>query len=509
MTQQTSEQHFDTVVIGGGQAGLAMGYFLARQDRDFVILDAGDRVGQTWRKRWDSLRLFTPSFHDGLPGMPFPAPANYFPTKDETADYLEAYASKFALPVRFGRHVDSLTRHDDGYLVSAGYERYVTEHVVVATGPYQHPKIPSFAAGLDPKIVQLHSSAYRHPNQLPKADVLVVGAGNSGAEISVDLAATRHTYLSGRNAGYIPISLIHNRLSLWLADRVLTTDTRLGRKMSEAHRDRGAPLVRLKPKEIAAAGVELVPRVESVVNGKPRLADGRVLDVTVVVWATGFRLDFGWIELPIFDDGGYPIHHRGVVDAAPGLYFLGLPFQYTPTSEHVGGVGNDARYISEHIAVISPSRPARRRDTHLPMDVEQSALVRGRDIRNFEFEKDFRMRTIGMIDGMSPGHEVHDGAGLLQGKTRPEHGIEVIGPDEEKRRTVYDVIYDELCLGEVKESSGQANRRIMSRLVERSAETMIMGCTEITMLVGQEDASVPLFDTTAIHAKKAVEMALD
>jgi putative flavoprotein involved in K+ transport len=373
MTHQTCEQHFDTVVIGGGQAGLAMGYYLARQDRDFVILDAGDSVGQTWRNRWDSLRLFTPAFHDGLPGMPFPAPGNYFPTKDETADYLEAYAKKFALPVRFGRYVDSLARHGEGYLVSAGYEHYVTEHVVVATGPYQHPKIPDFAVRLDPENVQLHSSAYRNPDQLPEADVLVVGAGNSGAEISVDLAATRHTYLSGRNAGYIPVGLIHNHLSLWLADHVLTTDTWLGRKMTEAHRDQGAPLVRLKPKEIAAAGVELVPRVEGVVGGKPRLADGRVLDVAVVVWATGFRFDFGWIELPIFDDGGYPIHHRGVVDAAPGLYFLGLPFQYTPTSEHVGGVGKDAEYIAGHIAARSPAQPARQRGDHLPMGVRQRA----------------------------------------------------------------------------------------------------------------------------------------
>src|SRR5215216_2795310 len=373
MTHQTSEQHFDTVVIGGGQAGLAMGYFLARQNRDFVILDAGGRVGETWRNRWDSLRLFTPAFHNGLPGMPFPAPGSYFPTKDETADYLEAYARKFDLPVRLGRRVESLFRHDDVYLVSAGNERYAAEQVVVATGPYQHPKIPGFAPGLDPAIAQLHSSVYRNPDQLPESEVLVVGAGNSGAEISVDLAATRHTYLSGRDAGYIPIGLIHNRLSLWLADHVLTTDTRLGRKMSEAHRDRGAPLVRLKLKEIATAGVELVPRVESVVDGKPRLADGRVLEVAVVVWATGFRLDFGWIKLPIFDDGGYPIHHRGVVDAAPGLYFLGLPFEYTPTSEHVGGVGKDAEYIAGHIAARSPDQPARQRGDHLPMGVGQRA----------------------------------------------------------------------------------------------------------------------------------------
>jgi putative flavoprotein involved in K+ transport len=308
-----------------------------------------------------------------LPGMPFPAPGSYFPTKDETADYLEVYARKFELPIRLRRRVKSLSHHDGSYLVSTADERYVAEQVVVATGPYQQPKIPTFAAGLDPAIVQLHSSTYRNPNQLPEANVLVVGAGNSGAEISVDLAATRRTYLSGRDAGYIPVSLIHNRFSLWLADRVLTTDNVLGRKMSEAHRGRGAPLVRLKPKDIASADVELVPRVEGVVDGKPRLADGRVLDVAAVVWATGFRLDFGWIKLPIFDAGGYPIHHRGVVDAAPGLYFLGLPFQYTPTSEHVGGVGKDAQYISEHIAARSRTRSGRRRDDYLPLDPQQRA----------------------------------------------------------------------------------------------------------------------------------------
>jgi putative flavoprotein involved in K+ transport len=184
---------------------------------------------------------------------------------------------------------------------------------------------------------------------LPEGDVLVVGAGNSGAEIAVELAASRRTYLSGRDTGHLPVSLIHNRLSLWLADHVFTIDTRLGRKMSEAMGRRGDPLVRLKAKDIAAAGVERVPRVTGIVGGKPRLADGRSLDVAVVVWATGFRPDFGWIKLPIFDDAGDPIHHRGVVDAAGGLYFLGLPFQYTPTSTHVGGVGKDARHVAEHL----------------------------------------------------------------------------------------------------------------------------------------------------------------
>jgi putative flavoprotein involved in K+ transport len=226
----------------------------------------------------------------------------------------------------------------------------------VATGPYHHPRIPGFATALDPAIVQLHSSAYRNPAQLSQAgDAVVVGAGNSGAEIAVELAATRTTYLAGRDNGVAPIALIHNRVSLWLADRLLTTDTMLGRRMRAASLRRGAPTVRLSRTAITAAGVQRVPKVDGVTEGQPRLADGRILEVAVVVWATGFRPDFGWMRQPIFDGDGYPIHHRGVVDAAPGLYFLGLHFQYSPTSAHVGGVGRDARHIAQHLA-SDPSR---------------------------------------------------------------------------------------------------------------------------------------------------------
>ena len=352
-------ERFDTVVIGGGQAGLAMGFCLKEQERDFAILDAGDRVGDAWRRRWDSLRLFTPAALSGLPGMPLPFPGGYFPTKDETADYLEEYARKLDLPVRLGRHVDSLRRERDGYLVSAGNERYVAENVVVATGPYHTPRIPDFAGRLDPSITQLHSSAYRKPDQLPEGNLLVVGAGNSGAEISLELAATRKTYLSGRDTGHVPGGVHQSRLSRhilvgwfvasWLLGR-LTVDTRLGQKGREFNRSRGAPLVRLTPKDLIKAGVERVPRVEGVVDGKPKLADGRALEVSVVVWATGFKPDFGWIELPVFGEDGYPLQHRGVVDDTPGLYFLGLPFQHTFASAVVGGVGRDARYIAEHIA---------------------------------------------------------------------------------------------------------------------------------------------------------------
>jgi putative flavoprotein involved in K+ transport len=372
-------ERIETVVIGGGQAGLAMGYYLKEQGRDFVILDAGDRVGDAWRNRWDSLRLFTPATLNALPGIPFPFPGGYFPTKDETADYLEEYARNFDLPVRLGRHVDSLRREGDGYLVSAGEERYMAENVVVATGPYHTPRIPDFAVRLDPSITQLHSSAYRNPDQLPKDDVLVVGAGNSGAEISMELAATRHTYLSGRDTGNVPGSVHQRRLprhillgwliGWWLLGR-FTVDTRLGQKGREFNRSRGAPLVRFRSKDLIKAGVERVPSVEGVVDGNPQLADGRALKVSVVVWATGFRPDFGWIELPILGQDGYPLQHRGVVESAPGLYFLGLPFQHTFASAVIGGVGKDARYISEHIAERAIERESKAADArHIPTSI--------------------------------------------------------------------------------------------------------------------------------------------
>jgi putative flavoprotein involved in K+ transport len=372
MTHQVTEHRFDTVVVGGGQAGLAMGYWLARLHREFVVLDAGSRVGDNWRHRWDSLRLFTPSFHNGLPGLPFPAPGGYFPTKDELADYLETYARTFDLPVRLRQRVEALSRHDDGYLVSVGDERYLAKHVVVATGPYHHPSIPAFAAELNPSIAQLHSSAYRNPGQLPAGDILVVGAGNSGAEIAVELAATRRTYLAGRDTGHVPIRLVHNHLSLWLASHLVTVDTRLGRKAREAHRA-GDPLVRLSARKIAAAGVERVPRVEGIADGKPRLADGRPLDVAAVLWATGFRPDFRWIDLPIFDAAGNPIHHRGIVDAAPGLSFLGLPFQHSPISTHVGGVGKDARYLADHLAARTTA--TRRQSAHARTSQPNKAMA--------------------------------------------------------------------------------------------------------------------------------------
>lgn len=353
MTTHISSHHFGTIVIGGGQAGLAIGYYLAQQRCDFVIFDAGTRVGDAWRRRWDSLRLFSPAVYSSLPGLPFLAPGTSFPTKDAMADYLELYAETFDLPVRCSQHVTALHKADHGYRVTTEDTQYTADHVVVATGPYHTPRIPSFAVNLDPAIMQVHSSTYRRPEQLPVGDVLVVGAGNSGAEIALELAATRPATLSGRDTGHVPVGLAQHRLFWWLLDHIMVdTRTPLGRMVQNHHRRRGDPLFRLTPKHLRNAGIKRVPRTIGVVDGYPELADGRMLEVASIVWATGFQPDFSWIALPVFDTDGYPIHDQGVVTAAPGLYFLGLPFQRTITSAAIGGVGKDARYIYEHMRTL-------------------------------------------------------------------------------------------------------------------------------------------------------------
>jgi putative flavoprotein involved in K+ transport len=213
---RTGSGRFETVIIGGGQAGLAVGYHLATQQRSVVILDASERVGDSWRKRWDSLRVFTPARYDGLPGWAFPAPGWSYPTKDQVADYLESYAARFQLPVRTGIRVDGLSRENGGYVVTSGLSRYDADNVVVATSGYQAPRIPVYASELDPNIVQLHSSEYRNPSQLREGGVLVVGAGNSGAEIALESSSDHHTRLSGRDTGQEPVRAGGSRIGFSL-----------------------------------------------------------------------------------------------------------------------------------------------------------------------------------------------------------------------------------------------------------------------------------------------------
>jgi len=354
-----ARERYDVVVIGGGQAGLSVGYYLRKRGLRFLILDASERVGDSWRKRWDSLRLFTPAKLDGLVGMKFPAPSNSFPTKDEMGDYLEAYAAKFELPVRTRTRVERLFQRDGGFVVKTNAGEIEAEQVVVAMANFQNHKLPSFARELRSDIVQMHSSDYRNPAQLRDGGVLIVGGGNSGAEIAKELSGAHEIWMSGgRPPGEAPIRMDSLASRLVLArllmrvvfHRLLTVKTPMGRKVRPKVLNHATPLIRVKGKDLAALGVKRVGRVTGVADGRPLLEDGQVVDVTNVIWCTGFHPGFSWIDLPVFNERGEADHEAGVVTAAPGLYFVGLHFLYAMSSAMIHGVGRDAKRIVETIA---------------------------------------------------------------------------------------------------------------------------------------------------------------
>jgi putative flavoprotein involved in K+ transport len=370
MAVMQDTERFETVIVGGGQAGLAVGYHLTRRGRSCVILDANDRIGDSWRKRWPSLRLYSPARAAALPGMRFPAPSHSFPSGHDMGDYLETYAREFALPVRTGIAVDGLERNGDGYVVMAGDRRYEAENVVVATGVFQHdhPVTPAFAAELDPGIRQLHSADYRSPAQLQAGPVLVVGAAHSGGDIAYEVARAGHpTLLSGRDTGQIPFDIegrgarVVFPLLGFVATRILTVSTPIGRKARPVIRAHGGPLLRVKRTDLEAAGVErVVERAVGVEDGKPVLADGRVVDAANVIWCTGFRNEYGWIRLPLpLDADGFPEQKRGAVPSSPGLYFVGLPFLHSFASMLIIGAGRDGEKVAKHI--LSHRSESRRR----------------------------------------------------------------------------------------------------------------------------------------------------
>jgi putative flavoprotein involved in K+ transport len=349
-----------TIVIGAGQAGLAAGYHLSRRGLPFEILEAKDRVGDVWRERWDSLRLYSPARADALPGMPFPAPGHTFPTGREMGDYLEAYAATMELPIRTATRVEALDRAPDGrgFVVSAGGEQLEAGQVILANGAFQRPRVPSFASALDPSIRQLHSSAYRDPSQLGDGPVLVVGVSHSGADLAMESARSGHrTFLSGRAHGQLPVPLegpagrIGLRVASFAFQHVLTLRTPIGRRMAPNVRNGGLPLLRFRRGDLLGAGVEWsAARTVGVSDGRPRLADGEVLDVATVLWCTGFERDDSWIHLPVVGDDGRPLETRGVADGVPGLYFLGVLFQYAFSSMLIAGAGRDAAYVVGRVA---------------------------------------------------------------------------------------------------------------------------------------------------------------
>jgi putative flavoprotein involved in K+ transport len=358
LTTQPRRERFDVIVIGAGQAGLSVGYHLKKLGLNFVILDANRRIGDSWRARWDTLRLFTPARYDGLDGMPFPGPPDRFPTKDEMADYLERYAAHFQLPVKNGVRVDRLSRDGARYRVEAGALEFEAEHVVVAMASYQGRKVPGFATELSPEIVQLHSCEYKRLSQLKPGGVLLVGAANSGAEIAMETVAGGHpTWMSGRDPGQVPIP-VENRwvqrlilpfLFRVVFHRILTVNTPIGRKARARMLSAGAPRIRQRRVDLVGAGVEWVGRTAGVKDGRPMLADGRTLDVRNVIWCTGYDRGLSWIDLPIFEEDGEPRHTSGLVEREPGLYFVGQHFQHAFSSTMIQGVGRDAARMVQAI----------------------------------------------------------------------------------------------------------------------------------------------------------------
>lgn len=357
-------QHIESLIIGAGQAGLATGYQLKRLGREFLVLDGMARVGDNWRCHYDSLTLFTPARANSLDGMPFPGDPWRFPTKDEFAEYLELYAVTHGLPVRMQTRVERLSaRAGGGFAATIGTDEITCDNVVVATGTFgRAAQVPAFASGIDPGIRQLHSSAYRRPDELPEGPVLVVGASHSGLDIAHEVAATRPVTLVGPDRGNVPLewgsSGFRRTFPLieFAFNHVLTRRTPMGRKKMHQVRHHGVPQLRVKRRHLGERGVEwITEHVTGVDGGRPCLADGRSFDVASIIWATGFRHTFDWIDLPLPVEDGWPVEYRGVVDDVPGFYFCGLAFQYCFASGEVNGVSRDAAYLAHHIAARVPA----------------------------------------------------------------------------------------------------------------------------------------------------------
>ncbi|HKI22791.1 MAG TPA: NAD(P)/FAD-dependent oxidoreductase [Gaiellaceae bacterium] len=362
---RSPEATYDVVVIGAGQAGLAIGYFL-KQGRKFVILEAADAIGSAWRDRWESLRLFTPRRYSGLPGLPFPGDPEGYPDRDEVIAYLERYAETFELPVELKSAVRTLTRENGQFVLEVDGRRIIAEQIVVATGPFQKPFIPEMASRLEADVLQAHSTGYRKPTDLAEGTVLVVGGGNTGFQIAEELSSTRRVVLAvGSRQMPLPQRLLGRDLFWWLTKtRLFSTavESRLGQKLRTRE-----TLIGSSPRKLRRSyGVELKPRVVDAEGRIVRFEDGSELDVDAVIWATGYRPDYSWIDLPVFDPDGRLRHRRGVTEV-PGVYFLGLTWQHTRGSALIGWVKDDAEFVAEQIAAFQ-DEPRRLAAAREPVD---------------------------------------------------------------------------------------------------------------------------------------------
>jgi putative flavoprotein involved in K+ transport len=355
-----STERYDVVVVGGGQAGLAAGYFLARQGRRFVILEAGDSIGAAWRSRWESLVLFTPRRYSALEGLAFPGDPDGYPTRDEVIAYLERYAQTFGLPVEVNNAVRSLTKDGDRFVLELDDRRIEADQVVVATGPFQVPSTPGVARDLAPEVFQTHSTGYMRPTDVPQGTVVVVGGGNTGYQIAKELSTGRAVTLAvGARQTPLPQRILGRDLFWWLTKTGLirtTVESRIGRRASG--RD---TLIGSSPRELKRCyGIEVKPRVVGAKGGTLSFADGSSLEPDAVIWATGYRSDYSWITLPVLGPEGRVAHRRGVTEVA-GLYFLGLSWQHTRGSALIGWVKDDAEFIAGEIAPAKASAPEPRK----------------------------------------------------------------------------------------------------------------------------------------------------
>ena len=362
--EHPSSDEVEVAVVGAGQAGLAMGYFLRRPGRRFVILERADSIGAAWRERWESLTLFTPRRYSALPGLPFPGDPDGYPTRDEVTAYLERYAETFELPIELHSEVTKLDRRDDmRFRLEVGGQWVFADQVVVATGPFQAPYVPEVAEKLAGDVFQTHAVGYRRPDGVPEGTVLVVGGGNTGFQIAKELSAQRVVLSVGSRQKPLPQRVLGRDLFWWLTKtRILdkTVDSRVGRKLRT--RD---TLIGSSPRELRKRyGVELKPRIIDADGRTARFDDGSELELDAVIWATGYRADHSWIELPIFDEDGRLRHRRGVTDV-PGIYFLGLTWQHTRGSALIGWVKDDAEYLAERISEYQ--EPKTRQSGEIPV----------------------------------------------------------------------------------------------------------------------------------------------
>ena len=353
--EDSSPKNLEVAVIGGSQAGLAMGHYLAQRGRRFVIFERGDAIAPAWRERWDSLKLFTPRGYSALPGLPFPGDPDDYPTRDELIAYLEQYAETFELPIELNSEVRRLS-HEQGRLVlDIDGRRITADQVVVATGPFQTPFVPKLAEQLDPDVWQAHSTGYQRPSDVPEGTVLVVGGGNTGFQIAKELSATHTVMLSvGSKQKPLPQRVAGRDLFWWLTKTGLihkTLESRLAQRLKDRDTLIGSSPRKLKKRY----AVELKPRATDAAGRTARFEDGSELEVDAVIWATGYRSDYSWIDLPILDSNGRLRHRRGVTDV-PGLFFLGLTWQWTRGSALIGWVKDDAAFLAERIAALDGAK---------------------------------------------------------------------------------------------------------------------------------------------------------